>query len=516
MSTIESFESVEVTREIQQSFRKRCQIIAARTDRLFSILMLIQFVGCIVAAFLLTPRTWSGVDSSIHSHVWAAIILGGIAAVPTAIWGWRHSGREFNRFAFAISQLTFSGLIIHISGGRIESHFHVFVSIAFLSAYRDWRVVIVGTLITAVDHVGRGVFWPMSIYGVDQMSLLRSIEHAAWVVFEDFVVLLTIYYSRCETYDAASQEVLSRIRQQEVLRSELSKLRGAVSAAARGDFTVEIDESSIEETQSLSSELRQMFHDVRQMLGRIASESMQVRNRANQIHGSATEVLTAIQSQTSSVTKIDKATQTLKSTIDDIRASLRSAAEAKDNATQQAKLSESAISVSERSIAEMLASSQRIDEIVNKIQEIAEQTKLLALNATIEAARAGDAGKGFAVVACEVKELAKKSNTAAESISQLIRESLQCVNNSAAASGETTEQLRQIIAAVQSIDEQIAQVVQSTERQAGQTTYVDRLVNDVAACTTQSAACCTRISEDSQQFQRIAETLNTEVGRFRI
>ncbi|NEU14990.1 hypothetical protein G3T14_23380 [Methylobacterium sp. BTF04] len=72
---------------------------------------------------------------------------------------------------------------------------------------------------------------------------------------------------------------------------------------------------------------------------------------------------------------------------------------------------------------EVMASSQKIDDLTKAIDGIAKQTNLLALNATIEAARACEAGRGFAVVAAEVRELAGRSASSSADIAQLVGES---------------------------------------------------------------------------------------------
>ena len=59
-----------------------------------------------------------------------------------------------------------SGLLIHIGDGRIEMHFHVFGSLAFLSIYRDWRGADTGDRGGGGGHILRGIFFPLSIYGV--------------------------------------------------------------------------------------------------------------------------------------------------------------------------------------------------------------------------------------------------------------------------------------------------------------------------------------------------------------
>lgn len=65
---------------------------------------------------------------------------------------------------------------------------------------------------------------------------------------------------------------------------------------------------------------------------------------------------------------------------------------------------------------------QRIDEIISSVSEIATQSNLLALNASIEAARAGAHGRGFAVVADEVRTLSQQSTQAARQVRAILGE----------------------------------------------------------------------------------------------
>ncbi len=61
--------------------------------------------------------------------------------------------------------MLWSGVLIHLTGGRIETHFHVFGSLAFLSFYRDWRVLFFDVEATvAADHYLRYLFLPESIF----------------------------------------------------------------------------------------------------------------------------------------------------------------------------------------------------------------------------------------------------------------------------------------------------------------------------------------------------------------
>jgi signal transduction histidine kinase len=165
--------------------------IYGRTDRMFAYLMGFQWLAGIAFALLVAPRTWFGSVSETHVHVWAAVLLGGAISLFPALLAIFRPGRASTRHVIATAQMMMSALLIHLTGGRIETHFHVFGSLAFLAFYRDWRVLIPATIVVAVDHMLRGIFWPQSVYGVLVASEWRWVEHAAWVVFEDVVLVMS-------------------------------------------------------------------------------------------------------------------------------------------------------------------------------------------------------------------------------------------------------------------------------------------------------------------------------------
>lgn len=162
-----------------------------KTDHLFIYLMAAQWIFSIILSIVVSPLAWEGAISKVHIHVWAAVLLGGLISMLPIAFAFFNSGTFLTRCIIAIGQASTSALLIHLTGGRIETHFHVFGSLAILALYRDWRVLIPFTIVVALDHALRGIYWPQSVYGVLYASPWRFAEHAAWVVFEDiFLVIL--------------------------------------------------------------------------------------------------------------------------------------------------------------------------------------------------------------------------------------------------------------------------------------------------------------------------------------
>ncbi|HSR53162.1 MAG TPA: PAS domain S-box protein [Acidobacteriota bacterium] len=168
----------------ERLFRWHQSDILIATDRFFAWLLLIQWLAGIVVAVVVSPLTWSGTESSIHFHAWTAVFFGALIVTFPVLLAFRQPGALLTRCVVATGQMLFSALLIHLSGGRIETHFHVFGSLAMLAFYRDWRVFIPAAAVVGLDHFVRGVYWPQSVFGVLTASPWRWVEHVGWVVFE--------------------------------------------------------------------------------------------------------------------------------------------------------------------------------------------------------------------------------------------------------------------------------------------------------------------------------------------
>ncbi len=223
----------------QELFRQDCERTWRHTDSLLLALLIVQWPASIAAALLFSPRAWEGEVSSVHVHVWAAAVIGGLLTLFPAALARLMPGAAITRHVLAAAQVLYSALLIHLTGGRIETHFHVFGSLAFIAFYRDWRVLASATAIVALDHAIRGMWWPRSVFGFYSPQSWRWLEHAGWVVFEDIVLMLSIHRGLREAHERAlggarleaSKEAVER--QVTERTAQLEKAREDAEAANR-------------------------------------------------------------------------------------------------------------------------------------------------------------------------------------------------------------------------------------------------------------------------------------------
>ncbi len=399
--------------------RKRAESVA----RIFYILMPLQFVFALFLVLFMMPATpWMAGDSLwIHQN-----IVAGLAAVFSlvAVAALRRAPASRGaHLLVAVIQLLYSGLLIHASGGRVETHFHIFASLAILAFYVDIPVILVATATTGIDHIVRGFFFPQSIFDMDTVMIFHPIEHILWVVFMDVFVILGILAQRSsqktsllqqlevQTLQTQTAELLSHAVEQMRLGSEVGRetqqamaqtdgiLRASQLLASASDQLNRAAADALKAEEATASRFRELANETHRQSDAMADSVGTLEH----LHGRAIENERVAEGQVSGVGQLRTETvaveQELRETV--------------------------------QGLGRLSQAGAEIRAIVGIISNVAEQTQLLALNAAIEAAHAGNSGRGFAVVASEIRKLSEQTGLQVTQINtqiDVIVQELQQVN----------------------------------------------------------------------------------------
>jgi hypothetical protein len=210
----------EIAERAQALYTEQRQRVLKRVDRMFLGLMGGQWVFGILVALFYSPYGWEGKQRAIHLHVYLAVFLGGALSLFPMLLAWRRPGWVVTRQVIAVSQMLWSALLIHLTGGRIETHFHVFGSLAFLAFYLDWRVLATASAVVVADHLARGVLWPESVYGVANPEWWRFLEHGFWVAFEDIFLFIACRHGTQDMWRGARRQAeVEVLRQSDELKT---------------------------------------------------------------------------------------------------------------------------------------------------------------------------------------------------------------------------------------------------------------------------------------------------------
>jgi methyl-accepting chemotaxis protein len=192
---------------------------------------------------------------------------------------------------------------------------------------------------------------------------------------------------------------------------------------------------------------------------------------------------------------------------------------------------------------ELEKSAHEINQAVELITSISEQTNLLSLNAAIEAARAGEQGRGFAVVAGEVRALAEQSKEASKRIENMVkaiqkncteaREKTQSsdklIGKSYAAASETSSYIMNIIDKINEIVAQIDEIADTAMQQSAMTKEISSSIDSMAdniesqassseqisATTQEQASAIEEVGATAEELAGMAANLNDIVSKFK-
>jgi methyl-accepting chemotaxis protein len=296
----------------------------------------------------------------------------------------------------------------------------------------------------------------------------------------------------------------------------VAALGSALSKLSQGDLSVTIDHPFSGKLESLRTDFNGSIIKLRDTLSHIRQSTMAIQKSSADLSHSSADLSRRTESQAASLEEtaaaVDEITTTVRSSADRAREANEAVTHTKKNADNSGVVVKNAVAAMGR----IEDASQKIELIIEVIDDIAFQTNLLALNAGIEAARAGEAGKGFAVVAQEVRELAQRSADAAKEIKGLINQSTNEVGAGASLVQQAGEVLATISNEIVVISQHVETIATASRDQSAALQNINQSVNQMDQMTQQNGAMVAETSEASRRLADETEALFGLLQQFRI
>jgi twitching motility protein PilJ len=344
---------------------------------------------------------------------------------------------------------------------------------------------------------------------------------------------LALLHARSTVFERASRE---QSEQNERNQQAILRLLDELGSLADGDLTVEATVTE-DITGAIADSINYAIEKLRELVATINETAIMVDSAAKQTESTAVHMKRAAENQAREIAAATGSIVSMAGSIEEVSGNAERSSDVARHSVEVAHKGGAAvrrtidgmnairetIQDTSKRIKRLGESSQEIGNIVELINDIAEQTNILALNASIQASMAGEAGRGFAVVADEVQRLAERSTNATKQIEVLVR-TIQADTNEAVVSMErsTTDVVGGALLAenagaaldeIEQVSNQIANLVQnisgSARQQAGsaadvtrRTTKLKEISEQTGKATAATAASISKLSELASQLRK--------------
>ena len=458
---------------------------ARQGDQILLIAILISAVAAAVLGFVYYEPT---------AGVVGALLLSGVAAGVYA----SARGTLFSSLVLTTVQVALVALHIQLAHGELEYHFGVFVTLALLLVYLDWKPILLAAGLFAVHHVlfDRLQAAGFGFYCLNEANFGRILLHAGYVVVQTALeLLLVVSMARTARQGDELSNLVSRVDQSDGIALDVTGLAVSTPLA-----------------QSLQSALQRMHAAV-----------LAVQDSSQQIGMASQEIASGNHDLSSRTEAAASNLEQTAASMEELNSTMRNSADAARTASQLAVANAEVAARGGQVVGQVVAtmeeinhSSRKINDIIGVIDGIAFQTNILALNAAVEAARAGEQGRGFAVVAGEVRNLAQRSAEAAKEIKALIGNSVDKVEAGTRLVGEAGSTIGEVVANAQRVADMIGEITAASGEQSSGIAQVNTAVNQLDQMTQQNAALVEESAAAAQSLKDQAQRLVQAVQVFKL
>mgnify|MGYP004596215999 CR=1 FL=1 len=276
---------------------------------------------------------------------------------------------------------------------------------------------------------------------------------------------------------------------------------------ADGDFSVKAD--GLSDSNEVSVLVKRLVGRIETALSSAAGTADFAKNGLRAVSDASSQLSVQAARQSAGLSELSDTIQKIEETVTDNAANAREANRFAAAATSDVEAGTGHMRELLSAMDNINKSTDEIAKFIKVIEDIAFQTNILALNSSVEAARAGEAGKGFAVVATEVKNLATRSQDAAQQTNDLIRSCVESVKRGSEKTAATAKALDAVSSETKSIAGLVDEICRTCEQQLGSIGAVNTSITEISSAVQLTESAAARCGESVSAIESGAKPVFT-------